>query len=995
MSKNYFYLLLVFLGLGFSNVLSAQVTGNVVDDDGASLPGVSIVLKGTTTGTTTDFDGKYSINANQGDTLVFSFVGFETQEATVLGDTVNIVLQSGVALEDVVVVGSRNVNRTATDTPVPVDVLDVTELTQVAPQVTVNQILNYAAPSFSSNSQTIADGTDHLDPAQLRGLGPDQVLVLINGKRRHQSSLVNVNGSVGRGSVGTDLNAIPSFAIKRIEVLRDGAAAQYGSDAVAGVINIVLKDQTDGLEFLVTGGANVGRNADFNTGGSDGENIQIDANYGIKLGEKGGFINFTGSFFSRDFASRSGPFAGTIYNLYNVGERIQGGYDGATDFINDNSLSAFADDVIAENEALAGIYNAALSTGENSETSTVASLMTNFGLSAEDAEAAVRLRRNASDYELAQRGLSRSDFSMRVGQSRLRSGKFFANFSLPLDEEGTEVYAVGGLSFRDGESTGFYRRPAQERAFTGLYPNGFLPQIHSDIRDESIIAGIKGKVGDWAVDFSNTWGRNSFAFDIQNSANATLQNASDLSYEAGSFAFTQNTANLDATRFFEDVAAGFNIAWGFEYRAENYQIFAGSEGSYGLYDENGVLIDDDRGEVSATDGRVYDNLFRRRPGGVQVFPGYRPENEVNQSRNSLGAYIDTELDISESVLISGAIRYENYSDFGGTFNGKFASRIKAGENLNFRGAIATGFRAPSLHQIYFNSVSTLFVGGEGFQVLTASNDSRIARDIGIDQLEEETSFNVSLGFTAKIPELNLKFTVDGYFIKVNDRITLTDQIRRTDFDEDDPIRDLFTQAEAERVQFFGNFVDTETRGIDVVIDHKVSLSDGTRLTNSFAANVAANSVVNEHIPANLSGAASSRVVSTGSRAFIEDAFPRTKMNLSHTLEVGKWIFFLRNAYFGKVFDADVFGDSDFSDLAEGIRRELATFDPKIVTDLSVGLNFTENLGLTIGANNLFDIYPDEQPTESNGSDQFIYSRRVSQFGVNGRQLFARLNFTLK
>lgn len=980
--KKFLHLKMCFVVLlCFPTIMMAQgtISGTVTEaSTNEPLPGANIIVKGTTSGTITDFDGNFSLNADAFPVvLVVSSVGFNSKEVNVeSAGSIKILLEEGVALDEVVLIGSRNTNRTAIDTPVPVDVIDVTELSVSAPQVSVNQILNYAAPSFSSNSQTIADGTDHLDPAQLRGLGPDQVLVLINGKRRHQSSLVNVNGSVGRGSVGTDLNAIPAAAIKRIEVLRDGAAAQYGSDAVAGVINIVLKDQTDGLEIGLSSGANFTEKANRQTGGVDGENFQLDTNYGLAIGDNGGFINFTGSFYSRNYASRARAYTGTIYNAYNVGEREFGGFDGATDFINANGLDAYANNVLSSNGGIADIYNAALSDGE---TETVSDLMSDFDLSMANAEAAVRLRRDVSDYEVAQRGQDRLDFSMRVGQSRLRSGKFFANMSIPLDDNSTEIYAAAGASFRAGLSTGFYRRPAQDRTFTGLYPNGHLPEIHSNIVDKSVLAGIKGKLGDWDVDFSNSWGKNSFNFDIQNSANSTLQGASDLSYEAGGFAFQQNTVNLDATRFFEDALAGLNIAWGAEYRAENYMIEAGSEGSYGLYDVNGDIITDDSAPVSATDGRVYDNLYRRTPAGVQVFPGYRPENEVDKWRNSIAGYIDIEADLSEKFLITGAIRYENYSDFGGTLNGKFATRIKAGENFNIRGAVSTGFRAPSLHQIYFNAVSTLFVGGTGFQVLTARNDSKIARDIGISQLQEETSVSVSAGFTAKIPSLNLKVTLDGYVTNVNDRITLTDQIRKSDFASNPDIQGLFTQAEAERVQFFGNFVDTETKGLDIVISHKAVISENITLNNDFAATFSDSEVKNVHIPSNLEGeGVDERIVSAGSKAFIENAFPRTKANLSHNLKFKNWNFFLRNALFGEVFDADT--DQNYAS--------------KVITDLTIGYSFSDNLRLTLGASNLLDIYPDEVPAGDTGGDQFIYSRRVSQFGTTGRQLFARLNFDL-
>ncbi|MDX1769207.1 MAG: TonB-dependent receptor plug domain-containing protein, partial [Arenibacter troitsensis] len=307
--KKYYFIAVIFV-FGMVGLTNAQITGSVLDEEGTPLPGASIVIKGTTTGTTTDFDGNFTIEASMGDILVVSYIGFETLEVTVNNTVMNIRLTSGVALSEVIIVGSRNPNRTATESTVPVDVIDMTELNNVAPQVNLNQILNYVAPSFTSNTQTISDGTDHIDPASLRGLGPDQVLVLINGKRRHTSSLINVNGTFGRGSVGTDLNAIPAAAIQRIEVLRDGAAAQYGSDAIAGVINIILNKNVNELTTTVTTGANFTKNANDQTGGVDGATTNLSASYGIPLGDNGGFINLSGDFDVREDYSRMKEWEG-------------------------------------------------------------------------------------------------------------------------------------------------------------------------------------------------------------------------------------------------------------------------------------------------------------------------------------------------------------------------------------------------------------------------------------------------------------------------------------------------------------------------------------------------------------------------------------------------------------------------------------------------------------------------------------------------------------
>ncbi|WP_457618998.1 TonB-dependent receptor, partial [Lutibacter sp.] len=708
---------------------SYQVTGTVTDSNSQPLPGVSVTIEGTSRGTTTDFDGKFSIKVESSENLIFSYVGFNEKKLQMDGTrTFDVVLVSGVSLDEVVVVGSRNPNRTAVDTAVPVDVIDVTELITAGPQVNLNQILNYVAPSFTSNTQTISDGTDHIDPASLRGLGPDQVLVLINGKRRHTTSLINVNGTFGRGSVGTDLNAIPAASIERIEVLRDGAAAQYGSDAIAGVINIVLKRSTNELTVNVTNGAYFSKNSNDQTGGSDGNTTNISANYGLQLGDKGGFINFTGDFDVRDEYSRMKEFEGDIFNLYNTVERFadNAGYD-ITQLLDDD-----VSDVIQYGNA-AGL---------------------GLPLNATKADLQSILSADNTTAELAARGLTRSDFNMRVGQSALRGGRFFANFSLPLNDDGTELYSFAGVSSRVGNSAGFYRLPNQERTYTPAYINGFLPEINSAITDKSFSVGIKGKVSDWDVDFSNTYGKNEFLYTIGNTFNASMQSASPTTFDAGGFSFAQNTTNLDISKFYEDTMSGFNVAFGAEYRVETYEIYAGEEGSYAQYTADGQVI------TLPTQIPSVDFFDRSRPGGSQVFPGFSPANELSRGRSSVAGYLDMEADVTENFLLSLATRYEDYSDFGSTLNFKVATRIKAGENTNIRAAFNTGFRAPSLHQLNFNSTSTIFdQDGNPIEVGTFANDSRAAKLLGIPQLKEETSRSLSLGFTSKLPDANLTITV--------------------------------------------------------------------------------------------------------------------------------------------------------------------------------------------------------------------------------------------
>lgn len=951
--KKYYFIAVIFI-FGMVGFTNAQITGSVLDEEGTPLPGASIVIKGTTTGTTTDFDGNFTIEASMGDVLVVSYIGFETLQVTVNNSVMDIRLTSGVALSEVIIVGSRNPNRTATESTVPVDVIDMTELNNVAPQVNLNQILNYVAPSFTSNTQTISDGTDHIDPASLRGLGPDQVLVLINGKRRHTSSLINVNGTFGRGSVGTDLNAIPAAAIQRIEVLRDGAAAQYGSDAIAGVINIILNKNVNELTTTVTTGANFTKNANDQTGGVDGETTNISASYGIPLGDNGGFINLSGDFDVREEYSRMKEWEGTIFNLYNTVERVASsdGYDIA------NLLDDDVADVIQYTDQ-AGIDRNGATTKED--------LRTILGA-------------DATTAELAARGQQRSDYNMRVGQSALRGGRLFANFSLPLDDIGTTLYSFAGISSRTGNSAGFYRLPNQSRTYTPAYIDGFLPEINSNIKDQSISIGIKGMVGDWSVDLSNTYGKNSFLYTIGNTFNASMQNSSPTFFDAGGFSFLQNTSNLDITQFFEDVMYGLNIAFGAEYRVENYDIVAGEEPSYAQYTANGQRI------TLASQQPSQDFFGNSRPGGSQVFPGFAPSNELSRGRSSVAGYFDVEADFSEAFLASFATRYENYSDFGGTINFKLAGRFKATDNLNIRAALNTGFRAPSLHQINFNSTSTIFDNqGNPQEVGTFANDSRAASLLGIPQLKEETSQSVSLGLTAKIPDANLTITVDGYFVKINDRVVYTGQFSGPGTGTE--LDNLLRQANATAASFFANAIDTESKGLDIVVTHRTDLGANWRLKSDLAGTLSKTKKVGDINASEVLRNAG--LIDTyfpeDSRVYLEEAVPRTKMNLSNSLTSDKFIIFLRNLYFGEVTEATT------------TVANQQVFGTKLVTDLSVGYKATDALTLTLGANNLFDIYPDRAKDEfGNRSDgRFDWSRRAQQFGIGGRFLFARLNFTLK
>ena len=979
MKKIYFILtLLLTVGLTAQEI---KVSGVVTDDTKGPLPGTTILVKGTTKGTTSDADGKYSIMAKSGETLQFSYVGLQTQNIKVTGSTVNVTLiGSGETLQDVVILGSRNTARTVTESAVPIDVISMKDIASQGPQVNLNQILNMVAPSFTSNTTTVADGTDHIDPAQLRGLGPDQVLVLVNGKRRHTSSLVNINGSPGRGSVGTDLNAIPAFAIERIEVLRDGASAQYGSDAIAGVININVKKATNKLDVAIFGGSNFSKNANDHRGGNDGNNAQIDLNYGTSLGKEKSFINATASFQLRGQTSRAKDATGTLFNAFNAVE--QRATEAGT---NINALWGNIGNTPNSAQILTAIHTYAPQVGYFTAAQQSSILAANTISAMQSA-----LNFDATDGELAYRKLDRSNFNMKVGQSSLESAQFFLNGAYPINEN-LELYAFGGTSHRTGQAEGFYRRPNQSRAYTALYPNGFLPEIHSTINDISAAAGLRGKLfKTWNFDLSNTFGKNSFDYNIENTVNATLRENSPTEFDAGGLAFSQNTTNFDLTRKFDKL----NVAFGSEYRHENYQIIAGVPDSYNQYDINGNVAS---GLPSENNLLPTDFYGATRPGGAQVFPGFRPANAIDNGRNSIALYTDLEYDVTDKWLLNGALRFENYSDFGNTINYKLATRYKLTDNINLRGAVSTGFRAPSLHQIYFNSTSTLFTNGVPSEVGTFSNDSQVAKLLGIPQLKQEESQSASVGFTAKIPEAKITLTADAYIVRIDDRVVLTDQ-----FVANTPqLVTLFNQAGANKAGFFANAIDTESKGIDIVISHKANVGNGltlkTDLSGTFSSTKRVGSI---HASKILEDAGQiNSYYSESSRVYLQEAVPRVKANLTNSITVKKFDFFLRNVYFGQVTDpntADANGDGVVNTAVvngKTVAVEHPVWGAKVITDLSVGYNFMKNAKIVVGANNIFDVYPDENLEALKSSNQFTYSRNVSQFGQNGRFLFARVSFS--
>lgn len=924
-----------------------KVSGKVIDANNEALVGASIVVKGTSTGALTDVNGQYNVTVPNGaSTLIFSFVGYTTKEIAVSADasTLDVTLEDGESLGSLVVIGSRNATRTKLETPVAVDVIPVSAILNEVGQVDLNQILTYVAPSFQSSRQSISDGTDHVDPAQMRGLGPDQVLVLMNGKRRHQSSLVNVNGTVNRGTVGTDLNAIPASSIERIEILRDGAAAQYGSDAIAGVINIVLKKNM-GLTAIVSGGTHVTqyeKNYAWNqfnptaqlankTSANDGQTIQVALNYGLKVGEKG-YLNLTGEYVSRGLTNRTGLYTDRIWPTV-------GGLN-KTDSIN------------------------------------------------------------------SAKGLTRDDFQMIIGNSKVQGGGVVANFSLPLSN-GLEVYAFGNVNNKRGTGAGFYRFPAGSAVtatpaliapkISAIYPSGFLPLINSDVTDIAFVAGLRGKLGTWDMDLSQSIGRNQFDYTISNSVNysqaadTTFSGTLPREFKAGGSTFAQYTTNLDFSKN-HPILEGLNTALGAEFRVDQFGIQAGEEASWKNY-----------------------NIKSGIAAGAQVFAGFLPANAGTKSRNNVAFYSDNELDITKDLMVSAALRFEKYSDFGSTFNYKIASRYKIGNNFTLRASHSTGFRAPSQQQKFYAKTNTIFVTVGGVQTPveagTFTNESKAAEILGIPRLKQETSKSYAIGATARVGGFEL--TADVYQIDIKDRIVLTNNFTAGG---DATLKAQLDAAGANTVNFFTNAVDTRNRGAEIVAsyDLKIDEKQNLRVTvaGSFIQNrvrdssdlVDGNSVDKPFIKTSEQLQRTNQVGAYFNRedeSRMEVASPAEKVSIMLNYKFDKFSIMLRNVRFGEVVYLDPTMTSSAAFVANAFNANNKetldqVFSPKWVTDLTLSYQITKQVNLSVGANNLLDVYQDKHTHSGNySSGRFVYSRRVQQMGFNGRYVFGRLVFNIK
>jgi iron complex outermembrane receptor protein len=809
-------------------------------------------------------------------------------------------------MEEVISVGTRSGReRTATDSAVPVDSFGLDELSAGSLTET-SRALQFAAPSFNFSTSTISDGTDITRPSTLRGMNPDQTLVLVNGKRRHNTALMHVNGSIGRGTAGVDLNAIPPSSIARIEVLRDGAAAQYGSDAIAGVINIVLKDQTETIDPYLHWGS---------TYNGDGDTLQGSVNAGLPIfGD--GFINLTAEYRDREATNHSGRDP------------------------RDQFLSPPAPDP------------------------------------------------RPADFNYR---------NHRYGDPDSENVYFSWNAAVPLAGE-TELYSFGGIARRDGESGGFYRRSLDARTVPSIHPNGFLPLINTEVDDDSLALGVRGEMVGWDYDASVVYGENEFNFFISNSNNVALGDASPTSADAGTLSLDQLTLNFDVSRLFEVGGTDLNLAAGIEWREDGYEIEAGEDASW-----CGPVTDD----LTPLDCSELDQFGGNPAAGIQVFPGFQPANALDQDRNAWAIYADVEADITDRWLLSGALRFEDYDDFGNTTNFKIATRYDVVDDvLALRGAVSTGFRAPSLQQQFFNNISTQFVTVGGVpnvpvEVGTFRNDSAVvSQGFQIPSLSEEESTNISAGFVWS-PLDNFTVTVDAYYIEVDDRVVLSGRFTAEDEGTDGqpcapdnsncPIRSIIEPFGVNAAQFFSNAIDTETKGIDIIGEYAGELDNGAVLTIQGGVNFTSTEVDAIRIPDSLVGVpgAENTLYSRQERIWLEEAQPEDRYILSVRYDQGPFSTLIRANRFGEVTSTESPNDScevDNSCLDQ-------TFGGETLVDVEVSWGFNDNIRLTAGANNIFDVQPDEQTPETSFNGIFPYSRRTTPFGFNGGYYYLAASFS--
>ena len=788
----------------------------------------------------------------------------------------------------VVVTGTRVANRTALDTTSPVDIISAESL-KISGVTEINQALSVALPSLNFPRPGLADGTDTIRPATLRGMGPDQTLVLVNSKRRHSSALINVNGTIGRGSSSVDLNTIPMAIVRTIEVLRDGAAAQYGSDAISGVVNMRLRTNREGGEGTITYGGRVTEYdflasppppgatwaAQTSRKRTDGQTATVSAWKGLPWGESG-HITIAAELKDQKRTERSG------YDMRQQYPLVSGAFDPRENTIN--------------------------------------------------------------------------RFNAHYGEPEMKQATLFANAGNTLGN-GVKVYGWSSYQRRDAKSAGQFRRALDDRNILSIYPDGFLPVIAPTVDDFSITGGMTWTLGDWDMDTSLGYGKNKMSFHIENTLNRSIGPTSKTEFDAGGFSYDQTVFNLTGVRSVTvaGMASPLNVAVGMEARREGYKLFAGEPDSYR---QGGALLAN--GGISAP--------------GAQVFPGFQPANESDTSRTAVGLFVDVEGNLTDKLLASVAVRGERYSDYGSSLAGKLSGRYDFTRQFALRSSLQNGFRAPSPQQQNFTTTSTNFINGVPFEITTFKPTDPIAIAFGAKPLEAEKSVNLSLGAVMRFGSASL--TVDAYRIDVENRIVLSENLTQAN------VRDYLVARgfAGGGGRFFINGVDTTTKGVDVVLGWPWNAGTAGKFDFTVAANVTKTDVT--RVPETAELAALNPAPPLFARVNVlsfERGQPKNKLNASANWKLGQFGATLRATRYGEVFSPSVAPAPD------------VTMAPQTVVDVEARYAVTSKLNLALGADNVFDKYPESVSVLINSTGNTPFSN-YAPYGRGGRFVYARASY---
>lgn len=852
--------------------------------------------------------------------------------------------------EQIIVTGTRISGRSAADSPVPVDVISGDEFRQNS-STDVQDLLRTAVPSFNVNTQPISDAATIVRPPNVRGLSPDNVLVLVNGKRRHRGSIISfLGGGISDGAQGVDISAIPSLALKQVEVLRDGASSQYGSDAIAGVLNFILRDDV-GFEAVARYGS---------TYEGDGDNFTVSLNAGFELGDSG-FVNITGEIRGAD---------GTVRSVVrdDVAGIVDAGYFSADNFIDINTYTNEVPQYWGQPD-VEDDYKLFINSAFELSDSAELYLFGNYGTRTVTGGF---FYRNPVTEGSQRGGVYAGPYVDPLTGLALAEEDGGVHSVLVGDLDGVGVggtcidgIPIGGAGNVTPDPTFLAQITADDNCFSFIetIPFGFVPRFGGDNTDQAIAVGVRGEIAigtGLLYDASVQFGSNETQFFIRNTINASLGPDTPRDFVPGGQKQEEFVANLNFV-YATDVglASDLNVAFGTEFREETFDLYQGDADSFAL----GVLAD--QGFSSSSNG----------------FGGF-PET-TSSSQDSVAFYVDLEADVTDSLTLQTAIRYEDFSAFGDTTNFKIAGIYHVSDNFRLRSAYSTGFHAPTAGQASITNVTTAIVDGllvdQGTLPLF-SPAGQLAADFvesagnGRPELGPEDAKNFSFGFSADVA--GMSWTVDYYHIELKDRVALGANVDflaalefagnaeyatvsegLTDLDAQGIINrtDFIGLDDLTQFRFFSNSFDTTTWGIDVVGNYAFDFLEGdSRITLAGNYNVTTVDDVGTVNP-----------ISDSRVQAIEDLLPNTKFNLTWTHEQGNWRTLVRANYFG--------GWDDTSNGVDNISAE-------VLFDAQVAYLVGDYLEIAVGVDNLFDTYPDENPNQG-GTGQ-LYPEG-SPFGFNG------------